>query len=99
MTNTRSALRLTVTFLSAQPALQAEDERVESQEIRDVKAGEQADLFTIAGVPQHSYSFDVEYEHGEIVPLRALGTVGFVIRPKGPVHPQRRWLWISNLFL
>jgi len=77
----------------------AEDELKEAPDIREVKAGEPADLFTIAGLPQHSYSFDVKYENGELTPLRGLGTVGFIIRPKGAVHSERRWLWVSNLFL
>jgi len=86
-------------LLGTATSLRAEDVLKEAAEIQEVKAGEPAGLFTIAGLPQHSYSFAVEYEHGEITPLRTLGTVGFVIRPKGPVHPERRWLWISNLFL
>jgi pimeloyl-ACP methyl ester carboxylesterase len=90
---------ITGAMLTAQAALDAQDVLQEAPEIREVKASETAGLFTIAGLPQHSYSFDVEYEHGEITPLRTLGTVGFVIRPKGPVHPERRWLWVSNLFL
>lgn len=75
------------------------DELHEAPEIRRIKAGEPAGIFTIAGLPQHSYSLDVEYEYGQITPLRTLGTIGFVIRPKGPIHAERRWLWISNLFL
>jgi predicted esterase len=77
----------------------AEDELKEAPDIREVKAGEPAGIFTIAGLPQHSYSFDVKYENGELTPLQGLGTVGFVIRPKGAVHSERRWLWVSNLFL
>lgn len=76
----------------------AEDELKEC-ETCEVKAGEPAGIFTIAGLPQQSYSFDVQYENGELTPLQCLGTVGFIIRPKGAVHPERRWLWVSNLFL
>jgi pimeloyl-ACP methyl ester carboxylesterase len=77
----------------------AQDELKEAPDLREVKAGEPAGIFTIAGLPQHSYSFDVTYENGELAPLQGLGTVGFVIRPKGDVHPERKWLWVSNLFL
>lgn len=77
----------------------ADDQLKEVPDLREVKAGEQAGIFTIAGLPQHSYSFDVEYENGELTPLQGLGTVGFIIRPKGEVHAERKWLWVSNLFL
>jgi hypothetical protein len=77
----------------------AGDELKEAPNIREVKLGESAGIFTIAGLPQHSYSFDVQYENGEVTPLQGLGTVGFIIRPKGAVHSERRWLWVSNLFL
>lgn len=77
----------------------ADDELKEAPDIRDVRAGEPAGIFTIAGLPQHSYSFDVQYENGVLTPLQCLETVGFIIRPKGAVHSERRWLWVSNLFL
>lgn len=77
----------------------ADDELREAPEIREVKAGVPAGIFSIAGLPQHSYSFDVQYENGELTPLQGLGTVGFIIRPRGAVHSERRWLWVSNLFL
>ena len=94
-----SVLLVFLAQTSLAPADDSSDELVEAPEIRAVKAGEPAGIFTIAGLPQHSYSLDVKYEHGEITPLRTLGTVGFVIRPKGPIHAERRWLWVSNLFL
>ena len=77
----------------------ADDRIREAPEIREVTAGDPAGIFTIVGLPQHSYSFDVQYANGELTPLQGLGTLGFVIRPKGAVHPERRWLWVSNLFL
>lgn len=77
----------------------AHDELVESPEVREIQAGLPGDLFTIPGLPQHSYSLDVKYDQGTLVPLRALGTVGFVIKPTGTVDPERRWIWVSNLFL
>ena len=51
-------------------ATMAEDELKEAPDIRVVKAGEPAGIFTIAGLPQHSYSFDVQYENGELTPLQ-----------------------------
>lgn len=70
----------------------------EAPEVREIRAGDADGLFSIDGLPQHSYSMNVEYEQGVIVPLRCLGTVGFIIKPK-TVDPGRRWIWDSNLFL
>ena len=55
--------------------------------------------YAIAGLPQHDFTLDAEYEHGTLVPLNCAGTIGFIIQPSGKVDPQRRWVWISNLFL
>ena len=77
----------------------ADDDLRESPEVRDVRAGFDDGLFSIKGLPRHSYSMNVEYEHGTLVPLRCLGTVGFIIKPKGPVDPDHRWIWDSNHFL
>jgi pimeloyl-ACP methyl ester carboxylesterase len=77
----------------------ADDDLRESPEIRDIRAGNGEGLFSIEGLPQHSYSMNVEYEHGTLMPLHGLGTVGFIIKPKGKVDPERRWIWDSNLFL
>jgi pimeloyl-ACP methyl ester carboxylesterase len=55
--------------------------------------------YSIAGLPQHDYRLDAQYQHGTLVELRCAGTVGFVIRPRGEVDAQRRWVWVSNLFL
>ncbi len=77
----------------------ADDELREAPEIRQIRAGSQDGLLSIKGLPQHSYSMDVEYEHGTVVPLRGLGTVGFIVKPKGAVDADRRWIWDSNLFL
>jgi pimeloyl-ACP methyl ester carboxylesterase len=55
--------------------------------------------YTIAGLPQSDYTMDATYEHGTLVPLSCAGTVGYIIKPNDHVDPQRRWVWISNLFL
>ncbi len=80
-------------------ASRAEDELREAPEVREVRAGKSDGLFSIEGLPQHSYSLNVEYEHGTLMPLRCLGTVGFIIKPKGLIDSERRWIWDSNLFL
>jgi pimeloyl-ACP methyl ester carboxylesterase len=77
----------------------ADDDLREAPEVSEVRTGADDGLFSIDGLPQHSYSLDVEYEHGTVVPLRCLGTVGFIIKPKGTIDAGRRWLWDSNLFL
>ncbi|HEV3341494.1 MAG TPA: alpha/beta fold hydrolase [Pirellulales bacterium] len=92
------ALLLLVAFALIGTA-NADDELRESPEIRQIRAGSIDGLFSIKGLPQHSYSMNVEYEHGTVVPLRCLGTVGVIIKPKGAVDPDRRWIWDSNLFL
>lgn len=79
--------------------IEAEDELREAPEIRQIRAGRNDGLFSIKGLPQHSYSMNVEYENGIVVPLRCLGTVGVIIKPKGVVDADRRWIWDSNLFL
>lgn len=100
MTNFRllSILLMCVLFAPVDPA-RADDDLREAPEIQEVRAGSDDGLFSIKGLPQHSYSMDVEYEHGTVVPLRCLGTVGVIIKPKGKVDPDRRWIWDSNLFL
>jgi pimeloyl-ACP methyl ester carboxylesterase len=55
--------------------------------------------YSIAGLPQHDFTLDAEYEHGTLTELSCVGTVGFIIRPKDVIDAQRRWAWISNLFL
>src|SRR5262245_19352057 len=55
--------------------------------------------YSIAGLPQSDYTMDAVYEHGTLTPLTCAGTVAYIIKPKGAVDPERRWVWISNLFL
>ncbi len=55
--------------------------------------------YTIAGLPQSDYTMDAEYEHGSLTPLSCAGTAAYIIEPKGLVDSERRWVWISNLFL
>ncbi|HVC92215.1 MAG TPA: prolyl oligopeptidase family serine peptidase [Pirellulales bacterium] len=95
----RCATRPGVFLLDSAVEIGSDDELRESPEIQEVRAGNNDGLFSIEGLPQHSYSMNVEYEHGTLVPLRCLGTVGFIIKPKGPVDPDNRWIWVSNLFL
>jgi pimeloyl-ACP methyl ester carboxylesterase len=42
---------------------------------------------------------DAEYAHGTLKPLSCAGTAAYIIAPKGTVDSERRWVWISNLFL
>ena len=55
--------------------------------------------YTIAGLPQSDYTMDAVYAHGTLTPLSCAGTAAYVIAPKGAVDSERRWVWISNLFL
>jgi pimeloyl-ACP methyl ester carboxylesterase len=55
--------------------------------------------YAVAGLPQSDYTMDAVYEHGMLTPLSCAGTVAYIIKPKGAVDPERRWVWISNLFL
>lgn len=55
--------------------------------------------YAIAGLPQSDYTMDATYEHGTLTPLFCAGTAGYIIKPNGPVDSERRWVWISNLFL
>ena len=55
--------------------------------------------YTIAGLPQSDYTMDAVYEHGTLTPLSCAGTAAYIIAPKGPVDAERRWVWVSNLFL
>lgn len=55
--------------------------------------------YTIAGLPQSDYTMDAVYEHGTLTPLSCAGTAAYIIVPKGAVDSERRWVWISNLFL
>ena len=55
--------------------------------------------YTIAGLPQSDYTMDAVYEHGTLTPLFCAGTAAYIIAPKGVVDSERRWVWISNLFL
>jgi pimeloyl-ACP methyl ester carboxylesterase len=55
--------------------------------------------YTIAGLPQSDYTMDAVYEHGALRSLSCAGTAAYIIAPKGAVDSERRWVWISNLFL
>ena len=55
--------------------------------------------YTIAGLPHQDYTLDATYEHGAIKQLECAGTIGFIIQPKGVVDEQRRWVWISPMYL
>ncbi len=55
--------------------------------------------YTIPGLPQSDYTMDAVYEHGTLTPLSCAGTAAYIIAPKGAVDSERRWAWISNLFL
>ncbi len=55
--------------------------------------------YTIDGLPQSDYTMDAVYEHGTLRPLSCAGTAAYIIAPKGAVDSERRWVWISNLFL
>ena len=55
--------------------------------------------YTIAGLPQSDYTMDAVYTHGTLTPLTCAGTAAYIIAPKGAVDSERRWIWISNLFL
>ncbi len=55
--------------------------------------------YSIAGLPQQEFSMDSEYENGSVLPLPFSGTLGYIIKPNGPVDPQRRWVWIAPLWV
>ena len=55
--------------------------------------------YTIDGLPQSDYTMDAVYEYGTLTQLTCVGTAAYIITPKGDVDPERRWVWISNLFL
>lgn len=56
-------------------------------------------IYTIAGLPQSDYTMDAVYTNGTLTPLACAGTAAYIIQPRGTVDPERRWVWISNLFL
>ena len=56
-------------------------------------------LYTIAGLPQHEFYFDATYKDGKLIPLRFAGTIGYIIQPSVTVDRDRRWVWISPLWL
>jgi pimeloyl-ACP methyl ester carboxylesterase len=39
------------------------------------------------------------YKNGELVALKVGGRNGYVVKPKGKVDPQRRWVWIFPFWL
>jgi pimeloyl-ACP methyl ester carboxylesterase len=55
--------------------------------------------YTIAGLPQHFFYLDTTYPNGTVTPIRWPGTLGYVISPSGKVDAERRWVWISPMWL
>ena len=54
--------------------------------------------YTIAGLPQRPFELAAGYADGTLVPIYYAGTRGFVIKPNGPVHPERRWVWVAPIW-
>lgn len=40
-----------------------------------------------------------KYEHGELVELKVRDRMAYLVKPTGPVDPQRRWVWICPFWL
>ena len=55
--------------------------------------------FEIEGLPKQKYHFEVDYEMGELQRVNLAGTIGYVIRPTGKIDPERRWVWVTPLWL
>jgi pimeloyl-ACP methyl ester carboxylesterase len=55
--------------------------------------------FAIQGLPQQEYGLDATFTHGNLQRVNFGGSVGYVIRPKRNVQPQREWVWITPLWL
>lgn len=55
--------------------------------------------YEIAGLPQQEFTYDVNYEKGELMRLFFEGTQGYIYKPKGKIDPKRRWIWVVPLWL
>src|SRR4051794_20696429 len=58
-----------------------------------------ATLYTIPGLPQTKFDFQVQFAGARITPMRFRGTLGYVIEPTGRIDRERRWVWVSPMYL
>jgi len=54
--------------------------------------------YTIAGLPMHNYRWENNFKNATMTKLHCAGTVGFIFTPKGRIDPERRWVWIGNIY-
>jgi hypothetical protein len=65
----------------------------------DRQADTYKDAYAIAGLPQQDFLLNQNYPDGEVIAIKFRGTRGYLIKPKGVIDSQRRWIWIAPLWV
>ena len=51
------------------------------------------------GCPRPNSTLQVQFAGARITPMRFRGTLGYVIEPTGRIDRERRWVWVSPMYL